>query len=173
MQMLPPHPPKVRGLPSAKVTIHPPHPPPRIPLNPTSQRKMPAKMTPYVPPTSQLVLELFVRDLPTSIVFYTGLGFTLVDQRDQFVELAWEDHLLYLDGSHPSRNLPPLSYHPQANVRIMVPDVDGAWQRAKDMGARVLVEIEDRYYGLRDFTVLDPDGFGVRFGTRIPVREGE
>ena len=25
-------------------------------------------------------------------------------------------------------------------------------------------------YGLRDFTIADPDGFGVRFGTRIEAR---
>lgn len=31
----------------------------------------------------------------------------------------------------------------------------------------VLAPISDRYYGLRDFTVADPDGFGIRFGTRI------
>ena len=26
--------------------------------------------------------------------------------------------------------------------------------------------LEDRYYGLKDFIIADPDGFGVRFGTR-------
>jgi hypothetical protein len=31
----------------------------------------------------------------------------------------------------------------------------------------VLAPIADREYGLRDFTIADPDGFGVRFGTRI------
>ncbi|EJU03189.1 Glyoxalase/Bleomycin resistance protein/Dihydroxybiphenyl dioxygenase [Dacryopinax primogenitus] len=121
----------------------------------------------YVPSTSQLVLELFVRDLPTSLAFYNSLGFTLVAQRGSFAELSWESHLLFLDASHPSLNLPPQTYHPQANVRVMVPDVDAAWERAKELGARVLSPIEDRYYGLRDFTILDPDGFGVRFGTRL------
>ena len=49
----------------------------------------------------------------------------------------------------------------------MVPDVDACWRRAIGMGARVLAPIADREYGLRDFTIADPDGFGVRFGTRI------
>jgi hypothetical protein len=35
------------------------------------------------------------------------------------------------------------------------------------MGARVLAPIADRDYGLRDFTIADPDGFGIRFATRI------
>jgi hypothetical protein len=34
----------------------------------------------------------------------------------------------------------------------------------------VLAPIADRDYGLRDFTIADPDGFGVRFGTRIEPR---
>jgi uncharacterized glyoxalase superfamily protein PhnB len=46
----------------------------------------------------------------------------------------------------------------------MTPDVDAMWRRALDIGARVVAPIADRPYGLRDFTIADPDGFGVRFG---------
>ena len=52
----------------------------------------------------------------------------------------------------------------------MVPDVERCWRRAGEIGARVVSPIADRYYGLRDFTIADPDGFGVRFGTRIEAR---
>jgi len=31
----------------------------------------------------------------------------------------------------------------------------------------VIKPIGDRDYGLRDFTVTDPDGFGLRFGARL------
>jgi uncharacterized glyoxalase superfamily protein PhnB len=51
----------------------------------------------------------------------------------------------------------------------MVADVDAYWQRASAMNAPILVPIDDREYGLRDFTILDPDGFGIRFGSRLPV----
>jgi len=37
----------------------------------------------------------------------------------------------------------------------------------QQLGARVIKPIADRYYGLRDFTIADPDGFGLRFGTRL------
>ena len=50
---------------------------------------------------------------------------------------------------------------------VMVPDVDAWWRRAAGLGARVLAPIADRYYGLRDFTIADPDGFGIRFASRI------
>jgi len=49
----------------------------------------------------------------------------------------------------------------------MVADVDAYWARAQAMGAHVLAPIADRNYGLRDFTILDADGFGLRFGSRL------
>ena len=54
---------------------------------------------------------------------------------------------------------------PLANIRIMVPNVDDYWKLAKEMGAKIVIPIADRYYGLRDFIISDPDGFGVRFVT--------
>ena len=56
---------------------------------------------------------------------------------------------------------------PVANVRVMVPNVDDCWKVASDVGARVVVPIGDRYYGLRDFTIADPDGFGIRFASLV------
>ena len=55
--------------------------------------------------------------------------------------------------------------------RVMVPDVDRYWELAKKIGARIVRPIADQYYGLRDFTIADPDGFGVRFGTNLPAQE--
>jgi catechol 2,3-dioxygenase-like lactoylglutathione lyase family enzyme len=118
---------------------------------------------PYVPATQQLVVEVFVRDLDRAVGFYRDLGFELLNRKDGFATVAWEGHELFLD-ERPHHEPPPA---PQANVRVMVPDVDAWWRRAIGMGARVLAPIADREYGLRDFTIADPDGFGVRFGTRI------
>jgi hypothetical protein len=53
----------------------------------------------------------------------------------------------------------------------MVGDVDAYWALARELEAPVLQPIEDRDYGLRDFTIVDPDGFGVRFASeRDPTR---
>lgn len=121
-------------------------------------------MTGYVDPTEQLVVEIFVRDAARAKAFYERLGFTVLEDRGTFVELTWEGHELYLD-ERP--DLPPPPEHLRANVRVMVPDVDRYWTLAQEIGARVLAPIADRDYGLRDFTIVDPDGFGVRFGTRL------
>jgi catechol 2,3-dioxygenase-like lactoylglutathione lyase family enzyme len=122
-------------------------------------------MDPYVDPTEQLVVEVFVRDIERSKVFYRQLGFHVLEDRGTFVVLAWEGNRLFLDER---RHLPQPRAYPRASVRIMVPDVDRHWVRARAMGAKVLEPVGDRDYGLRDFTILDPDGFGVRFATRLP-----
>jgi hypothetical protein len=35
----------------------------------------------------------------------------------------------------------------------------------------IVVPVADRSYGLRDFTIADPDGFGVRFASILEARE--
>ncbi len=112
-------------------------------------------------------MEIFVRNIERATTFYRQLGFDLVADRGDFVVFAWEGHRLFLD-ERP--DLPPPPDHPTANVRVMVPDGDWLWERARAIGAPVLAPIADRNYGLRDFTVLDPDGFGVGIGTRLAAR---
>lgn len=108
----------------------------------------------------QLVVEIFVRDLDRSLAVYTALGFTL-DRRDgNFAALTWEGREFFLDQRS---GLPPAKGPARANVRILVRDVDALWAHARKLGLCVEQPIADRYYGLRDFTVVDPDGFGLRF----------
>jgi catechol 2,3-dioxygenase-like lactoylglutathione lyase family enzyme len=120
-------------------------------------------MVRYVDPAEQLVVELLVSDLQRSLGFYRALGFEVVRADDRFAVLAWEGHRLFLDQQE---DLPRPGGRPTMNVRVMVPDVERYWQRANELGLAIVAPIEDRYYGLRDFTIADPDGFGLRFATR-------
>ncbi len=122
----------------------------------------------YVDPTEQLVIEIFVRDIAKSTAFYRRLGFELLRDDGDFVELAWEGHRLFLDERGEAMG--PVPDTVQANVRVMVPDVDRYWELAAEMGARVLAPIADKSYGLRDFAIADPDGFAVRFATHLEDR---
>ena len=123
-----------------------------------------------VKPEDQLVLELFVRDLAASLDFYTQLGFEIERADDSFAVLRFQGCALLLDQRHDLAGI-PVPGRPQANVRLMVRDVDASWELAKRLGASVLVSIADRSYGLRDFTLLDPDGFGVRFASTLRSTE--
>lgn len=126
----------------------------------------------YVDSTEQLVTEIVVRDIARSVEFYKSLGFQLLRDGGDFVELTWEEHRLFLAELSAFRGIdsvgelkpPPFPY---ANVRVMVANVDDCWDLVNEIGARIVIPIGDRYYGLRDFTVADPDGFGVRFASLL------
>ncbi len=128
----------------------------------------------YIDSTEQLVAEIVVRDIQRSTKFYCELGFKVLRDSGDFVELTWEDHQLYiaqLSAYHEITidevELPEPPKFPLANIRIMVPNVDDYWKLAKEKGAKIVIPVADRYYGLRDFIISDPDGFGVRFATPI------
>lgn len=113
---------------------------------------------------AQLVVELTVPDLDLSLSFYTRLGFAL-DRRDgAFAVLSWNgERLLFLDGD--PRLVPMAEMY--ANVRVIVSDVDAVWREFRDLDVEVVEPIADRPWGLREFTLRDPAGFGVRFATPI------
>jgi catechol 2,3-dioxygenase-like lactoylglutathione lyase family enzyme len=126
----------------------------------------------YVDSTEQLVTEIVVRNMQRSTKFYRQLGFKVLRDAGDFVELTWEDHQLYiaeLSAYHEINSeeieLPYPPKFPIANIRIMVPNVDDYWNLVKEMGAQIVIPIADRYYGLRDFIISDLDGFGIRFAT--------
>lgn len=105
-----------------------------------------------------------VRDLRRSLELYTTLGFVLERRDGSFAVLRWADRRLFLD-ERP--DLPPHEGPSHMNIRITVPDVDAVWARVKTIGLRVERPIGDRSYGLRDFTIVDPDGFGLRFASTL------
>ena len=115
-------------------------------------------------PSEQLVVEVFVSDIERSLEFYRALGFVQIGDAAEggFAILAWEASVLFLQ----ELEVPPVE-RPQANVRVMVDDVDAYWQRAIELGATVYRPIDDREYGLRDFIIADPDGFALRFATLL------
>src|SRR5207244_4092342 len=53
-----------------------------------------ADMGGYVHPTEQLVTEIVVIDIGRSAAFYRALGFALLRDGGDFMELTWEDHRL-------------------------------------------------------------------------------
>jgi catechol 2,3-dioxygenase-like lactoylglutathione lyase family enzyme len=119
-------------------------------------------MKSYVNQGEQLVVALYVRDLKTSSEFYCSYGFEVLRDEGTFMELHWEDARLFLSEVPGT---PPAPTNPIGNMRVMVPNVDKYWNLAKEKGAAILSNIEDRYYGLRDFTIAGPDGLALRFAT--------
>lgn len=112
----------------------------------------------------QLVVELAVSNLERSLPLYAALGFRL-ERRDRgFAALSFDDRRLFLDEQ---KDLAPVPDRSRANIRMIVPDVDAMWERVQALGLSVERPLADRYYGLRDFTIRDPDGHGLRFASPL------
>jgi catechol 2,3-dioxygenase-like lactoylglutathione lyase family enzyme len=118
----------------------------------------------YVDANEQLVVEIYVRNIKDSTEFYERLGFKVLRKEPKFVELGWEGSRLFLDQA-AGQPAPPTTV--VANIRVMVPDVDRSWKVCLEMHLPVKHAIGDRYYGLRDFTVVSPDGIGLRFASYL------
>ena len=122
-------------------------------------------------PLVKVAPEFFVRDVAAAVQFYVDkLGFVVLRQEPDFAVVALGDaHVLLAHESiAPDRaELAGTTRGAGLNVRIMVDDVDEIYERAKANGVRIVHDIRDRPYGLRDFIFADPDGFMLRFAAPL------
>jgi catechol 2,3-dioxygenase-like lactoylglutathione lyase family enzyme len=108
--------------------------------------------------SAQLAIELRVANLAASIAFYREAGFVLERHAPGFAALHIDGRYLLL-----SEHLAAVAGPNPPNLRIAVDDVDAAFARAAALGWPMKYGLADHGYGLRDFTVTDPDGHEVRF----------
>lgn len=113
------------------------------------------------------MLEIYARDLEASSRWYEAWGFKVASaEDDHFRVLTWDGAMIFLEQVD---DLGPDVPRPAGNIRVMVPDVDAYWSKARELECSVLRPIDDRYYGLRDFTVAGPDGVGLRFASPLSL----
>ena len=112
---------------------------------------------------SQGILEIVGPDLDALLDFYLSIGFVLERRTGDFAVVHWHGQRLFLAGNPdaPVRDC-------WSNLRIMVADVDALWREADRLQLKVGAPIGDRYFGLRDFVLVDPAGFGLRFAQVLP-----
>ena len=133
-----------------------------------------------------IVPELDVADLARSLSFYVDvLGFRVRIERpeERFVYLTRGPvHLMLEQADGPGRRFrtAPLEYPfgRGMNLQIEVPDIDHLHACALRAGATIYIPLEERWYrrgdveaGLRQFVVIDPDGFLLRFFTSLGKRQ--
>ena len=108
--------------------------------------------------SAQLAIELRVADLAASIAFYAAAGLVLERRTAGFAALQIDGRYLLL-----SENPAAVAGPNPPNLRIFGEDMDAALARAEARGWPIKHGLADHGYGLRDFTVSDPDGYEVRF----------
>lgn len=123
-----------------------------------------------------LRLELFVRDMDTSIDFYRrALGFELLRRDSAYASLRNGNVLL---GLGPVLKLPAekkgyftrdiASARRGLGVEIVleVDDVDALHTRVVASGHEIFEPPQVRPWGLRDFRIADPDGYYLRITSK-------
>jgi catechol 2,3-dioxygenase-like lactoylglutathione lyase family enzyme len=133
-----------------------------------------------------VVPELDVADLARSVSFYVDvLGFSVRFERpeERFAYLTRGPvHLMLEQADGPGRRfrIAPLEYPfgRGMNLQIRVLDVDHLHAQALRAGATIDIPLEERWYrqgdeeaGNRQFVVIDPDGYLLRFFTSLGRRQ--
>lgn len=139
-----------------------------------------------------LVPELLVANTPASLAFWSGLcGFQIAYERPEegFAYIARSTAHLMLEQRGVGRNWitgplePPLGRG--INFQITVDALDPILTALNDAGHPLYMAPEEKWYrisdreeaGVRQFLVMDPDGYLIRFqtslGHRVALAPGE
>jgi catechol 2,3-dioxygenase-like lactoylglutathione lyase family enzyme len=111
----------------------------------------------------RILTNICTDDLAASRDFYVQLlGFAIHDDSDWFVQLRGPGpEALELGLIRRTHELVPAPFQTAPSgmfVTFVVADVDAMHQRAGAMGAPILQEPRNEFYGQRRFLVLDPAG---------------
>lgn len=141
-----------------------------------------------MPAPPPIVPELDVADLGRSLKFYTDiLGFICRIERpeERFAYLTRGPvHIMLEEAEGPGRRFrtAPLEYPfgRGMNLQIEIPDVDSLYAQAANIGGAIYIPLEERWYqtgrqevGNRQFVIIDPDGYLLRFFSKLGLRSAE
>ncbi len=141
--------------------------------------------------TTQLTPELCCSNIAISLAFYTEvLGFNIQYQRpeDGFAMLERQGSRIMLDeiretsvtGTDRTWTAGPLEapFGRGINLAMMTDKVDELYARVQKAKANICLPIEEKWYradnvylGNRQFIVLDPDGYMLRFSQDLGERK--
>jgi uncharacterized glyoxalase superfamily protein PhnB len=108
---------------------------------------------------------LTVPDVEASVAFYCDtLGFTCLNEMDDWATVSRDG--IEVMFAHPNAHIPFERPHFTGSLYFRTDAADALWAELKDK-ATVLYPIEDFVYGMREFAVLDNNGYTLQFGQPI------
>jgi hypothetical protein len=99
------------------------------------------------------------RDLDRTAAFYAVAGFEQADRHDRYLVLhndGTELHFSLHDTVTPT------------TCFVHVADAAKMWKQLRHLGTPGVGDLTDEDYGLREFTITDPDGNQIRVGSPRP-----
>jgi RNA polymerase sigma-70 factor (ECF subfamily) len=112
-----------------------------------------------------IMVEIPTADIPAAIKFYRDvLGFKLkFGDGKGYSIMAHDDEQIALLPKTPPFVGPTSCY-------VFVRNVDGYFAKVKANGGKINSPLKDSSYGMRDFSILDPEGNRISFGQSTPQR---
>ena len=119
--------------------------------------------------------ELFVREMGVTAAFYTGvMGFDLVRQEPGYASLRRGEVILGLgpisklpaEGGYFTRHISGHRRGLGVEIVLEVNDLDTYHARILASGYEIFEPLRERPWGLRDFRVVEPDGYYLRITSR-------
>lgn len=117
---------------------------------------------------------LMCADVQESIAFYTeALGLEVVDRMDDIGRSGWASlrrgglHLMLASPTYIPAGVKVEGRFPQSIYYFYTRDLEALRDRVLAFGAEA-TEISQRFYDMREFEVVDPDGHVLVFGEDSP-----
>lgn len=134
--------------------------------------------------SNQLVPELSISDFERSLFFYTKiLGFSIAYQREEegFAFLTLGEAQLMIDQAGKGRTWKTGKFeYPLGrgvNFQIKVEDINPILEKLEANNIKLFLELEEKWYrkgdkevGNKQFLVMDPDGYLLRFAESLGAR---
>lgn len=128
-----------------------------------------------------VIPELAVSNMAQSLEFYSLIGFNkdadgIVDENgSQWSSLSLGDAALWLIRQDVVPEV--MQDEPRGNgvtIYISVDDIDALYGKLSNAGlqANIVKELETMWYGLRQFTLADPDGYILTLNQQVVTGEG-
>jgi PhnB protein len=95
--------------------------------------------------------------------------YRMTDEQGRIVhaEVSVGDGVVMLGTPGPDYRNPKRLGSSTQSVYVYVDDVDAHFSAAKDAGATIVQELEDKFYGDRSYGAEDPEGHVWYFGTHV------
>lgn len=127
---------------------------------------------------ASLRIEIFPSDLTRMIHFYTNvLQFSLVKHEGTYAYLQRDNIFIGAveTGSEESREDKERYRRPMKGIEIVmeVDDLEKERHFVVNKGWTLDEDIQLQSWGLKDFRIIDPDGYYIRITTHSPKRDGK
>jgi uncharacterized glyoxalase superfamily protein PhnB len=110
---------------------------------------------------------LYVEDRKTVLDYYNNLGFWC-DYNMGFAEREGLSLIFHETNNkdHITSNF-PIHGEIALDVFAMVENIDALYEDFKTRGARIHYELKSNNYNMREFAIIDPQGYTIGFGESL------